>query len=754
MAINCRMSMAVRTAEEPRVRAANSGTLLLLALCLAASLPAQAQTPVVTTLANAATGRSSSSTAVAARGSIVSIFGTNLSGSTASSSGFPLPTQLGGTQVLFGGVAAPLLYVSATQVNAQVPFELADVTSLNLVVQNGGNASAPLQVTLLAQDPGVFDVLKSGMPVGPGNPVFAGDTLTIYATGLGAVLPALPSGQPGPSGTLAMAAIAPVVSIGGLTATVTFAGVAPGQVVYQINATAPASLVGSTTNVTVTPGVIPAVTGPPGPTGPAGAAGTTGSSGTTGATGPAGVTGATGPAGVTGANGLAGQAGDAGPPGGQGPGGPQGPVGATGVTGLTWKGAWSAGASYNANDGVGFNGSSYIALLGNNTGNTPGDSPSFWSLLAQVGSTGPTGVTGAVGVTGSTGTMGVTGSTGATGAVGTTGGTGPIGVTGVTGSVGATGSTGTPGATGPSGSTGATGNVGPTGAVGATGNLGSTGPTGTPGATGSAGATGGVGPTGAVGATGNVGAIGPTGTPGATGSAGATGSLGPTGAAGPTGNVGATGPTGTPGATGSIGNTGATGNAGPTGPTGTAGATGSVGNTGANGATGPAGPTGANGTNGTNGSNGATGATGPTGSGGTGVLILGNFVYQGGGNPTTTYFPVNSVSDPTVDGVITDFSILANVMPAACTIDTVRVFQPSISGGTGTLTVQLFRSVAGTGTPTATSISLSVTNGGNVQSTGNSLAVAAGDTLAFKLSGGNVGNSTNNIVLLTGIHCQ
>lgn len=100
---------------------------------------------------------------------------------------------MGGTQVWFSGVAGPLLYVSPTQINVQVPFEIPDVSSVDMVVQNGGAFSAPLKVTLLAQDPGVYVVLKSGKPVGPSNPVFAGDWITIWATGLGPVFPPVSS---------------------------------------------------------------------------------------------------------------------------------------------------------------------------------------------------------------------------------------------------------------------------------------------------------------------------------------------------------------------------------------------------------------------------------------------------------------------------------------------------------------------------------------------------------------------------------
>jgi hypothetical protein len=99
---------------------------------------------------NGATGVSSSSVPFVSRGSVTIIYGTNLSSTIASSNGFPLPTQLGGTQVFFGTFAAPLLYVSPGQVNLQVPFEIEDVSAVDLVVQNGSSPQQPSK----SNDPG------------------------------------------------------------------------------------------------------------------------------------------------------------------------------------------------------------------------------------------------------------------------------------------------------------------------------------------------------------------------------------------------------------------------------------------------------------------------------------------------------------------------------------------------------------------------------------------------------------------------
>src|SRR5579864_6416242 len=74
--------------------------------------------PAVAGASNAASGGDISP------GCLFSIYGTDLSDSTALAGSGNLPTKLGGTSVSIGGFTAPLLYVSPTQINAQVPFEV------------------------------------------------------------------------------------------------------------------------------------------------------------------------------------------------------------------------------------------------------------------------------------------------------------------------------------------------------------------------------------------------------------------------------------------------------------------------------------------------------------------------------------------------------------------------------------------------------------------------------------------------------
>jgi hypothetical protein len=79
---------------------------------------------------------------------------------------------------------------------------------------------------------------------------------------------------------------------------------------------------------------------------------------------------------------------------------------------INWRGTWSASTAYAANDGVDYNGSSYVATAAT-TGSTPPAAP--WQLVAQQGSTGPAGPPGASGGTGPTGPAGPTGPQGVQG---------------------------------------------------------------------------------------------------------------------------------------------------------------------------------------------------------------------------------------------------------------------------------------------------------------------------------------------------
>jgi uncharacterized protein (TIGR03437 family) len=98
-----------------------------------------------------------------APGTIISIFGQNLCDgvATASYSQPYLPFSMIGCQIFIDGQQAALLYVSPAQINAQMPIEYTDRTSVSLysrVTHADGSitVSAPIGVTIVPQNPGIF----------------------------------------------------------------------------------------------------------------------------------------------------------------------------------------------------------------------------------------------------------------------------------------------------------------------------------------------------------------------------------------------------------------------------------------------------------------------------------------------------------------------------------------------------------------------------------------------------------------------
>jgi uncharacterized protein (TIGR03437 family) len=123
------------------------------------------QTPIVSAVVDAA----SYAPTLGAPDAIVTIFGTNLAAATATARATPLPRQLGGTTVTWNGIAAPLLYVSPTQINFQVP-DPYDSTpgvgkAVGVVVSTAAGNSAPynpLTATPNASGAGLFSMDASG----------------------------------------------------------------------------------------------------------------------------------------------------------------------------------------------------------------------------------------------------------------------------------------------------------------------------------------------------------------------------------------------------------------------------------------------------------------------------------------------------------------------------------------------------------------------------------------------------------------
>src|SRR5262249_25071231 len=182
-------------------------------------------------------------------GAAMTIFGTNLSDDAHVAGAFPLPTRLGPTSVSVNGIAAPLYYVSPTQINFQMPAGVP-ATGVTVTVQNDSlsrlrmlSASPASTEPLAAVDPGLFvnggraAALNGDLSVHTAaTPIPAGGSVVLFLTGQGPVTPPVADGTAAPSSPLSTIDGETQVTIGGKTAQVVFKGLAPGWVgVAQLN---------------------------------------------------------------------------------------------------------------------------------------------------------------------------------------------------------------------------------------------------------------------------------------------------------------------------------------------------------------------------------------------------------------------------------------------------------------------------------------------------------------------------------------
>lgn len=209
------------------------------------------------TVQNAASGEAGT----VAPGEIVTLRGYGIGPATAAvAAGQAPPYRLGGTQVTFGGTAAPVFSAQSQQVTVQVPWEIAGQTSTEVVVSySGQTAVASARAVVARAAPGIYAVADSGGTVNsPSNPAKAGDSITIYGTGGGVTSPlGITGGFWSIIASLPTLTLPVSVTIGGTNAMVLYAGSAPTleSGYFQINVALPSSLQASPAmNLVVTVG--------------------------------------------------------------------------------------------------------------------------------------------------------------------------------------------------------------------------------------------------------------------------------------------------------------------------------------------------------------------------------------------------------------------------------------------------------------------------------------------------------------------
>ncbi len=205
--------------------------------------------PKISAVVNAADGK-----LPVAPGGLISVYGQQMAPLNIATKEIPLPTALAESCLTVNGVAVPVLFVSPQQINGQLPFNVDGNAQMTL--RTPGGISDNFNFSILAAAPSVFRTGAAGPETGlttitradngelvtPTNPVHLGNTIIIWATGLGRTSPAIDAGMPAPSDPLPYAVIQPSVLLGGVALDVQYAGLVPGSVgLYQINAVVPQS---------------------------------------------------------------------------------------------------------------------------------------------------------------------------------------------------------------------------------------------------------------------------------------------------------------------------------------------------------------------------------------------------------------------------------------------------------------------------------------------------------------------------------
>ena len=223
--------------------------------------------PVVTAVVSSTNYRSGSVSA----GETVSLFGRGLGPKTGKSPELDenglVSNYLGDTQVLFNGLAAPVLSSSSEQVNVVVPQGVAADTTASVVLTFKGKVTAAITIPVTPASPALFTLDGSGQGQGAvlnqdgtlnsaTNRARRGGVVTFYGSGFGEWSSSVADGAV--IGSVLPTPKAPVtVTIGGAAAKVLYAGGAPGMVsgVVQINAEVPANIsAGDKVTVVVTVG--------------------------------------------------------------------------------------------------------------------------------------------------------------------------------------------------------------------------------------------------------------------------------------------------------------------------------------------------------------------------------------------------------------------------------------------------------------------------------------------------------------------
>jgi uncharacterized protein (TIGR03437 family) len=188
-------------------------------------------------------------------GELLTLFGLGIGPTTGVglqiTSGGLVSTLLGGVQVFFDGVPAPLTFARADQVNVVVPYAVADKQQTQVTLQFQGRSSNMITLPVAPTSTAVFALNASGSGQGailnqdqtvngPANPADKGSIIAIFANGAGQTNPSGIDGKPA-AVPLPQPLAKVTATIGGINADILYAGAAPTLVagVLQVNARIP-----------------------------------------------------------------------------------------------------------------------------------------------------------------------------------------------------------------------------------------------------------------------------------------------------------------------------------------------------------------------------------------------------------------------------------------------------------------------------------------------------------------------------------
>jgi uncharacterized protein (TIGR03437 family) len=189
-----------------------------------------------------------------APGTIVQIYGSNLTAQTTLGTTIPLVTTLDQTSVIIGGLLAPLYYVSPGQINAQIPFELTAGNPYQVIVNANGALSTPNPIQLTSDAPGIAQYaagqaiaqnVSDNSLITETSPAKPGEYVVVYVAGMGMTSPNVTSGMASPSTNLASPLDLASLTLNGVAipaANILFAGLTPTLVgLYQVDFQVPAN---------------------------------------------------------------------------------------------------------------------------------------------------------------------------------------------------------------------------------------------------------------------------------------------------------------------------------------------------------------------------------------------------------------------------------------------------------------------------------------------------------------------------------